>query len=147
MECQPSLSFMPERGSMDNGGTLLLVEDDRMLMKCLQMCLRKEGWEVTAVASVEEATRHLVKREFDLVVTDYQLSTDRDGLSLLTHLIRDAFSPPTILISGCQRNGLESRAMELGAFAFLRKPFDLDQFLEMCRIALTRDTENRKEKQ
>jgi DNA-binding NtrC family response regulator len=79
LENQSFLNSMPERGPMDHNGKLLLVEDDRTLMKCLQRCLHKDGWEVTGVASVEEATRHLVKRDFDLVVTDYHLSTINGG--------------------------------------------------------------------
>jgi len=122
-----------------NTGRLLLVEDDRTLMRSLQVCLRRDGWEVTGVDSVEEATRQLVRSAYDLVVTDYHLSTEKDGLALLAHLIRDAFSPPTILISGCRRTLLEDRARELGAFAFLRKPFDLDLFLAKCRSALNKE--------
>ena len=114
-------------------------------MRCLQLGLRKAGWEVTGVTSVEEASQQLLKRNFDLIVTDYQLSGTRDGFSLLAHEKKRAAGPPVIVISGSRTAGLENRARAQGATAFLRKPFDLDQFLDVCRNALASETENRKE--
>lgn len=121
---------------MENHRTLLLVEDDRTLLLSLKTALKKEGWQVTAVASVEDAFRELTDRAFDLIVTDYIFFTEKDGLHLLSHLRQRPESPPAILMSGSRNHGLGLKARERGAYAFLPKPFELRVFLETCQQAL-----------
>ncbi len=116
--------------------TILLVEDDEPLRKCLKLLLNKDGWQVKAVASVGEAVRKLSGEDFDLIITDYNLSTLEDGLSLLAYLKNLHLRPPAILISGNWNNRLASAAEELGAYAFLRKPFYMNEFLSVCRQAV-----------
>jgi len=116
--------------------TLLLVEDDRALLRSLKVALEREGWQVTAAPSVEDAFRELKNRTFDLIVTDYIFFTDKDGLHLLSYLNQTPGSPPTILMSGSRNHGLDLKARERGAYAFLPKPFDLRVFLETCQGAL-----------
>jgi len=117
---------------------VLVVEDDESLRKCLELCLAKDGWEARGAPSVEQAVLCLQEEPFDLVVTDYLLSTEKTGLSLLALLGRNPSSPPAILISGSRNIGLQAAASELGAYAFLQKAFALDDFLDICRRALRR---------
>lgn len=118
---------------------ILLVEDDEILRKCLSLCLEREGRKITGIASFEGVIWKLSKQPFDLVVTDYNLSTSEDGLSLLSylHLQNITHRPPAILISGSRRRGLmESAARDFGVYAFMKKPLDLGIFLASCRDAL-----------
>jgi len=101
----------------------------------LKGILQREGWEVSGLSSFEEAVRELSSREFNLVVTDYMLASEESGLSLLAHL-RDAHKhTPAILTSGTRDSGLQLMARKLGAFGFLRKPFDSRVLLSVCREA------------
>jgi len=114
---------------------ILLVEDDARLRKCLGLCLRQQGCDVVEVASVEEAMQELAAQTFQLVVTDYLLSTTLDGLFLLGYLKDNFPGLPAILMSGSQNRGLEPAARAMGAFRFLRKPLDLNVFLSTCSRA------------
>jgi len=127
---------MKRNDAMEKGRNLLLVEDDRTLLRSLKMALMKDGWQVTAVASVEDAFRELTDRAFDLIVTDYIFFTEKDGLQLLSHVHERPESPPTILMSGSRNHGLGLKARERGAYAFLPKPFELRVFLDTCQRAL-----------
>ena len=124
---------------MDKVRYLLLVEDDKILMSSLKKALQKDGWQVTAVSSVERAVLELDHQKFDLIVTDYIFFTDKDGLYLLTYLNKNPGSPPTILMSASRNHGLDLKARERGAYAFLPKPFGLRVFLDTCQSALERD--------
>lgn len=116
---------------------VLVVEDDAALRASLGRSLQADGWEPEEVASVEEAMEKVRERPFDLLVTDYNLGSKEDGLSLLRLVREEGCSLPVILMSGYGEEWLEEVAKEGGAFAFFLKPFPLEPFLESCRQAPT----------
>ena len=119
---------------------VLVVEDDDALRDSLGKSLKGDGWESEEVGSAQEAMEKVVKRPFDLVVSDYNLGPGEDGLSLLRYLREEGFSLPTILISGHGEGWLEVAAREWGVFAFFVKPFPLEPFLKSCRQARQEET-------
>ena len=116
--------------------TILVVEDDPALRKCMQLCLEKEGYEAVGISSFEEARIRLLGDRFDLVIIDYQLSGGKTGLELLV-LLKD-LNPetPAIVVSGCTERGLADRALEQGAFEFLPKPYGFELLKRTCKNAL-----------
>lgn len=54
-------------------GRVLYVEDDDDLRRLMQIILRREGYEVTAVSTAEDAIVELQTRQYQLVLTDYNL--------------------------------------------------------------------------
>lgn len=112
------------------------MEDDDALRDSLLRSLEMEGWASDVAASVKEAIRKVCERDFDLIVTDYNLGPGRNGLVLLAHLNRERHRIPTILMSGCGEQSLARAAAELGVFDFLVKPFSMDSFLDVCRQAV-----------
>jgi len=115
---------------------VLLVEDDDTLRYSLKRSLELESFEVVEADCVEQALRHFSAHEFDLIVTDYQLRSDRTGLSLLEYSRENGFKPPAILMSGYRSGNIKQVAEGLGAFAFFEKPFPLQDFLDICNRAV-----------
>jgi len=105
-----------------------------------------DGHDPEVAGSVNEAITRAMERDFDLIVTDYNLGAGRNGLFLISHLKKRGYRIPTILMTGYREERLEDAARELGVSAFLEKPFPLDVFLDECRRALQGrpTTENRK---
>ncbi len=66
-------------------GKLLVVDDDRNLLKIITMRLESLGYEVTAAQDEEEAKRAVTAQAFDLAVIDLQL-VHQDGISLMEEL-------------------------------------------------------------
>ena len=113
----------------------LVVEDNVTLRNSLGRSLEADGWQSEEVASVEEAMERVMERSFDLLVTDYNLGSEEDGLSLLRLVREKDCNLPVILMSGYGEKWLEDVAKEGGVFAFFLKPFPLEPFLESCRQA------------
>jgi DNA-binding NtrC family response regulator len=61
-------------------GTLLLVDDDRLLLDSMTTWLREQGYDVSPASGREAAFRELAGRRFDLVLADIRLA-DGDGLT------------------------------------------------------------------
>jgi two-component system chemotaxis response regulator CheY len=94
---------------------------------------------ITEAASGFEALRILPREDFDLVVTDINMP-DINGLELVSFVRSNARyqSMPLVIVSteGSERD--RDRGLELGADAYLVKPFDPDSLLEVVADLLSR---------
>jgi len=115
--------------------TILIVEDEKLIRWSLVERLGREGYHVQDVDRGEHARKALHNADFDLVILDYRLP-DTDGLTLLEE-IRDEFPDlPVILITAFSSVEGAVRAMKLGAFDYINKPFDMEELVLVSQKAL-----------
>jgi len=115
---------------------VLLVEDDDHLRRCLRKILEKESCLVEEAPTLDEAVRQTDRRRFDLIITDFKLGRSGNGLSLMKRLTDRGSRVPVIFMSGMRTRWLEPAARDLGACAFLEKPFAMDSFKDQFLQAL-----------
>jgi DNA-binding NtrC family response regulator len=115
--------------------SILVVDDEKNQREILQMILSSEGYDVTTASSGETALKFVRERRFDLVLTDLKM-TGMSGLDLLRELV--AFDKSIIVILLTAHGTIDSafEAKELGAFAYLQKPYDREKLLETINRAL-----------
>jgi DNA-binding NtrC family response regulator len=101
-------------------GHVLLVDDEPVVRQVLTRLLVRAGHEVTAVTTLAEARTNLASRLDEVVVADKNLP-DGSGIELLRD---DRHAPPVIITTGYASEVAARQALELGAFDFLRKPFE-----------------------
>lgn len=116
-------------------GKILIVDDDRNLLELLTMRLESEGHEVTAMAREEDAVEAAKNQIYDLSIVDLQLA-QRSGISLMKdlHLIQPEM--PVIILTGYGSIESAVEAMRKGAFNYLTKPFEPEDFLLQVERAL-----------
>ena len=114
---------------------LLIVEDDPEMRDLLRKVLEKEGYRVSVAADSHEASASLSRIAFDLVVTD-MLMPDDGGLELLQGIRKTHPTLPVIIITAFGDWGSYSRALELGAAAFISKPLKLAELIGVIHTAL-----------
>ncbi len=107
---------------------ILLVEDDDDLRVSLTEVLEEEGYRVVAVASGTDAISLAARQLFDLVVTDIK-TPGTDGLSALERVKEDQPEVAGIVITGYSTEEFALRAAKLKVENYLKKPFQLDDFL------------------
>jgi DNA-binding response OmpR family regulator len=108
---------------------VLIVEDERLLLKTLTDVLRDQGYEAEAASDAETAETLLFPRnDFDLVVLDNRLP-GRSGVDVLRRIRREALPLRVMVMTAYGRNGLEAELQELQVDSYVKKPFDLDGFL------------------
>ncbi|MBI5630023.1 MAG: sigma-54-dependent Fis family transcriptional regulator [Elusimicrobia bacterium] len=118
---------------------ILLVEDDLSLSTLLSMELKKRGVEVATAKNGREALAKLAAEDFDAVVTDLKLG-DIDGLEVLSRTKRAQPEAEVVLITGHGSIDTAVAAMKAGAFDYLTKPVQPEEFL----IILNKAFEHRK---
>ncbi|THF66965.1 response regulator [Pseudothauera nasutitermitis] len=128
----------PRPDAAPSGAHLLVVDDDRDLLRLLSMRLRANGYRVSTAESAEAAVGLLAVERFALVVSDVRLP-DRDGLALFEDIRRSNPALPVILLTahGTIPDAVEATAR--GVFGYLTKPFDgkalLDKIAQALQVA------------
>ena len=112
-----------------------LVDDDPLVLRSTGLLLASEGFIVRQFDKGEDFIAYVALHEVPLVVLDIWME-DMTGLEVLARLC--AISPQThvIVITGREDTAARITAMQIGTVAFLIKPFDDEQFLEVVHRAL-----------
>jgi|GEM_PF-1508384 len=116
---------------------ILVCDDDPDIRSALRRTLHT--FQVTAVASMQQALAEMKKHRFDAVVSDFDLGTDGapDGLELL-QMIRVIYpGVARVLITGNTDVKVAVRALNEGAVhRFFHKPWDDEQLIHTIELAL-----------
>jgi len=106
--------------------TVLIVEDEETLRSSLMMALRAEGYNVLCTGSGEEALKIVEKELVDLVILDIRLP-GMDGLQAMGRIKELDPMILTIVMTGYADVETAVRAMKIGAYDYINKPFELDE--------------------
>ncbi len=111
-----------------------IVDDDESVRRALQRLMKSAGLAADAFGSAEEFLQR-GDRETGCLILDVRLP-GMSGLDLQRELA--ALNPriPIIFVSAYGTEEMVERAIEKGAVAFLRKPFNEDLLLDDIRLAL-----------
>lgn len=119
-------------------GTLLVVDDEQVVLETVQTMLERVGYQVLPVTNGAEAIE-LVSRDIsriDAVLLDMTMP-GMSGLETLTELRRIATDLPVVVLSGHSEADMERAFADHTLAAFLGKPFRSSELLAVVRRALS----------
>jgi DNA-binding NtrC family response regulator len=102
---------------------ILIVDDERRMADVLQLVLERAGYSVRTCAGGEAALRLVADRPVDLVLTDLKMP-GLGGVELLERIKADTPDLPVVLMTAYATVETAIDALRLGAFDYIRKPFD-----------------------
>jgi two-component system, OmpR family, alkaline phosphatase synthesis response regulator PhoP len=120
---------------------ILIIDDDPVIARLLQINFRLEGFDVDAASGGEEAYRLVAERVPDLVILDVMMP-GIDGFEVCRRLkempaLEDV---PFIFLSARAQDEDRTRGYALGVEEYVTKPFDPSHLVEIVRRALARRT-------
>jgi DNA-binding NtrC family response regulator len=120
-----------------NDADILVIDDNLVVLETISALLEQHDLRHEATPSPAEGLELIRQRDFDLVIADMRMP-EMTGLELL-QLVK-LYKPETemILITGFGSIGSAVRAMGLGAYHYLTKPFNHDELVLIIRRALAR---------
>ncbi len=104
-----------------NTKTVLLVDDDRSILRTFTRILKKAGYETEAAESGREALEKIQARSFDVALVDIVLG-DSNGLDLLSRIREKSPKTVRMAITGSDSRQTRDEAYVYGADVFLTKP-------------------------
>jgi PAS domain S-box-containing protein len=117
----------------------LVVEDSHTLATLLRRTLEAHGYTVDIASTGREALQKLQEQSPALAILDYHLP-DMTGDQLLTACTRSMQPIVAIMITTDPTPELALHFMRLGAYGYLRKPFDPAYLVDLCARALRERT-------
>lgn len=120
---------------MKNKATALIIDDEADIRELIEMAFMGMGIRCILSPTVTDAIRQLKKETADFVITDMRLP-DGDGLNLVAHIQKHYPQLPVCMITAHGNVELAVKALKMGAFDFVNKPFDLKQLRAMAQAAL-----------
>ncbi len=113
---------------------IMVVDDEPLVCKSLKRLLGKAGYYVEAFTDSRIAVEELNNKHFDIIITDLMMD-NIDGLKLLG-IVKEKYPDiKVVIITGYIEKLTADEAAEKGAFAFVSKPFRIDDLKEIIKKA------------
>ena len=116
-------------------GSLLVVDDDRIILSSLSEFLRLEGYDVSMASRYEEAVAELDRKSIDVLISDVSMP-GADGLELLKLCKNRYPDVAVVMITGYGTIESAVESIKLGAYDYLTKPIIDDEIKLVVERAL-----------
>ena len=108
---------------------ILVADDEPMLLKTIELKLKKEGYEVIAASDGKEALNAITEKDPDMVITDIMMPY-ASGLEIVSLLRKEGSKKiPVIMLTAMEQEKVVMEAFELGADDYITKPFSLNELV------------------
>lgn len=116
---------------------ILMIEDDRGLIRVVGDKLKAEGYEFKYVMNGMDGLHLVLKEKFDLILMDLMLP-EVSGFDVIRELRSRGETVPVIITSAKFQMSDKVSGLRLGADDYLVKPFDFDELLVRMEVQLRR---------
>ncbi|OGQ05044.1 MAG: hypothetical protein A2W38_03515 [Deltaproteobacteria bacterium RBG_19FT_COMBO_58_16] len=116
---------------------VLITDDDGDLRELLTEAVRNWGYVVSVARDGDEALRRLRMDRYDIVISDLMMP-GMDGLTLLGKIKELDNDILVIIITGYATIETAVKAIEVGAYDYIAKPFRLDELMIVIKNACER---------
>ena len=115
--------------------TVLIVEDDEPLLALLSLEARQRGYIVSSAATLAAARRCIDREIFAVAVIDLTLGSE-SGFDAIRAIRERSLETEIVVISGTTSLASAVASYDLDAFAFIPKPFEVDQLFATLERAI-----------
>lgn len=121
---------------------ILIVEDEKSLLKVIAKRLKESGYAVDAADNGEDALLFIQTSEYDIIVLDILLPKV-NGLEVLRYIRNEKISTPVIMLTALDSIDDKVQGLDAGADDYLAKPFSFDELFARIRVLLRRQSDNK----
>mgnify|MGYP001575267103 CR=1 FL=1 len=116
-------------------GSILIIDDEDIVRISCKRTLMPEGFEVKTAQNGVEGLKMIEEEKFDIVLTDLKMP-DIDGIEVLRLIKQRWAETVVIIITGYQTVNSAVKAIKLGAYDYIEKPFTPDGIVSVVYRAL-----------
>ena len=116
---------------------ILIVDDEPTVRSMLMRLLGRHGYDCEVAENGQEARGLLAGSSFDLILCDLNMPGET-GLELIEHIAAEHTEAATIMVTGADDSAIAEKALELGTYGYVIKPFYNNELLINIANALRR---------
>jgi len=114
---------------------ILIVDDDALICSALQQALKAENRRIDVAPRGEDAARLIAKADYNVVLVDVMMP-GMSGLDFVRSLKERGSRSKAVVMTGYPTSATAERADRLGVYAFLPKPFLMEEVRRLVERAL-----------
>lgn len=115
---------------------ILLIEDEFIIAKDIKTQLKKDDFaEIDLATNFKSAFSLYSQGSYDLVISDINLNSDKDGIDIITALSK-INKVPVVYLTAYSDNSIIKRAEKTMPFAYILKPYNNNQLKATINLAL-----------
>ncbi len=107
---------------------VLVIDDEQDHAEVMCEALNRKGYACDLGHSLDDAKKALRRKRYDVIVTDLRMDGERDGLEVLRMVKQGEWPAPVILVTAVNDVPTSKQALAEGAYDYIVKPLDLDDF-------------------
>ena len=115
---------------------ILIIDDEEILTKTFTKLLERYDYEVYSAKKGQDALCMVEAENFDLVICDMRMP-GMSGVETIREIRKLKPEMPVVFVTGFADDKMEVEAQELKPIAYLHKPFDVTNFLDIIKEKLT----------
>jgi DNA-binding response OmpR family regulator len=132
--------FLSKRSIIKNM-RILIVEDEYKIAGAVKKGLEQESFAVDAVYDGDDGMDSAMSGEYDLVILDYMLPGELNGLDIIKAMRKEGIHIPVIFVTAKDSTSDRVNGLDAGADDYLVKPFAFEELLARVRALLRRPKE------
>ena len=117
-----------------NKGRILIIDDEEIVSTSCRRILEPEGYSVKTADNGRTGFTLLKNHTFDLVITDLMMP-DMDGIEVLRKIRETWPDTEVIIMTGYGTVKTAVKAMKIGVFDYIEKPFNPEDLLSLITKA------------
>jgi DNA-binding NtrC family response regulator len=118
--------------------SILIIDDEQEHAQVMCEALQRIGHKCDVTFNLAEAQARLNRKNYDVIVTDLMMDGRRDGLEVLRRAKTMNPPPPVLLVTAINDVPTSKQAMQEGAYDYIVKPLDLEDFRTQVNRAAER---------
>lgn len=125
-----------------NRPRILVLDDEEIVRVSCKKCLIPEGYDVDVAANGVEGLSMTENNRYDVILTDLKMP-DMDGMEFLVKVKERHPDTKVIMITGYSTVEHAVKAMRIGAYNYIEKPFTPDALIEAVKEAMAQETKTK----
>jgi DNA-binding response OmpR family regulator len=116
---------------------ILVVEDDRAILKGVTDVLKKEGFDLLSASDGREGLQRALREDVDLAILDVRLP-EMDGFEVCRRIREDRLQFPILMLTAKSQEADKVLGLGLGADDYMTKPFGVGELVARVKALLRR---------
>jgi len=111
---------------------ILVIDDEEMMVDVMKVILEDLGHQVTGFHKSQEGEKEAIDNEYDLILVDLRMP-DRNGAEVTQSILEARPDARILIITAYPTDPLAKEALDAGALALLKKPFEVGKILDFLK--------------
>ena len=111
---------------------ILVIDDEKLILEAIETILEDFGYQVECFNDPLEGERDAIKNNYDLILVDIRMP-ERNGAEVTEAILKAKPDAKILILTAHPTHPLAKKALDAGAKALLKKPFEISKVLDFLK--------------